>query len=358
MPTQPPSAFAVPSLAGAWQRHFPLGVAVWPEGRTPDARDLALVTRHFRQITPENVMKWRDTEPEEGTFTWAAADACVAFARRHGLDVHGHCLLWHHRLPSWVEVDKEGAPVPVSRLRQRLVGRIATLAGRYRGKVRSWDVVNEAILDDGSWRPTVWHRTLGPEFVAAAFHHAARTDPDARLGYNDFNCWKPAKRDAIVQLHAEVAATGARLDLLGMQAHYTLTEPPLEAIEAALDAFASTGARIAITELDVDVLPGPGSGGELEASGDPGATDLDPSRDGLPDAVQEALATRYADLFRLFRRYARHIAFVTFWGIHDGCSWRNSFPLRGRTNHALLFDRLRQPKAAFHAVRDVGQATR
>ena len=197
----------------------------------------------------------------------------------------------------------------------------------------------------------------GDEMVKLAFRFAAEYAPDAELYYNDFNAWRPAKRDGIVRMVKMLQAEGIRIDGIGIQGHWGLNYPKTEYIEAAIDAYAALGVKVMITELDIDVLPLTREGQIIgQVMADPQfqleefKTFLDPYARGLPDAVQQQLADRYAELFRIFYRKRDKIDRVTLWGVHDGMSWKNDYPVPGRTNYPLLFDRNRQSKPAFDAV--------
>ncbi|WP_411834054.1 endo-1,4-beta-xylanase [Pseudoxanthomonas mexicana] len=348
------------TLRSAYADAFRIGTAVNDDivsGR--DARSQALVPLHFDSITAENVMKAEVLHPEPGVWDFAATDAFVAFGRRHGLFLVGHTLVWHNQTPDWFFRDDAGAPLAADAMAARMRDYIATVAGRYRGRVQAWDVVNEIVGEDGEYRDTVWTRALGDgdAVVREAFAAAARAAPDAELYYNDFNTWRPEKRAGIVRMVKMLQAAGIRIDGIGMQGHWGLNYPSLEDIEASIDAYAALGVKVMITELDVDVLP-------LTREGQVIGTGLqhpqfrlpeferylDPYPDGLPDAVQRQFAERYAELFRLFHRKRDVIDRVTLWGVHDGMSWKNDYPVPNRTNHPLLFDRAHRPKPALETV--------
>jgi endo-1,4-beta-xylanase len=236
---------------------------------------------------------------------------------------------------------------------------IQAVAGRYAGRVDAWDVVNEVVAEDGSYRPTTWVRGVGSgdTLVKYAFTYASQAAPNAELYYNDFNAERPAKRDGILRLVRMLKREGVRIDGVGIQAHWGLNYPNTPWIEAAIDSFAAAGVKVMITELDVDVLPLTREGQVIgTVMSDPQfqleefKRYLDPYPSGLPDSVQRRLADRYAELFRIFWRKRDEIDRVTLWGVHDGMSWKNGYPVPGRTNYPLLFDRRRRPKPAFDAV--------
>jgi endo-1,4-beta-xylanase len=273
----------------------------------------------------------------------------------------GHTLVWHNQTPAWFFEDGHGKPNTPPAQIERMREHIRAVAGRYAGRVQAWDVVNEVIDNDGSYRPTTWVNAVGDgdTLVRHAFKFAAEYAPGAELYYNDFNAWRPAKRDGIVRMVKMLQKHGVRIDGIGIQGHWGLNFPKREYIEAAIDAYAALGVKVMITELDVDVLPLTREGQiigtvmsheqfQLEEFEE----FLDPYKDGLPRAVQRRLAERYAELFRIFYRKRDKIDRVTLWGVHDGMSWKNGYPVPERTNYPLLFGRDRQPKPAFKAVLD------
>jgi endo-1,4-beta-xylanase len=327
-----------------------------------DPRSSAVVDLHFNSITPENAMKAAVVNPQPGVYDFSQADAFVAFGEQRKMFIVGHTLIWHNQVPDWFFVDANGKPnshdAQVERMRQH----IQSVAGRYVGRVNAWDVVNEVIGEDGNYRSTNWINAIGDgdELVRLAFKFASEYAPNTELYYNDFNTWRPEKRDGIVRMVKMLKAAGIRIDGIGMQGHWGLDYPSTSDIEAAIDAYAALGVKVMITELDVDVLP-------LTKEGQIVGTvmqheqfqlpefkrSLDPYRDGLPKQVQQQLTERYAQLFRIFYRKRAVIDRVTLWGVHDGMSWKNGYPIPNRTNYPLLFDRNRQPKPALGAVLNV-----
>jgi endo-1,4-beta-xylanase len=317
-------------------------------GQDPPA--LEIVRRHFSTISPENVMKWELIHPEPDRFEFAAADQYVALGAKHGLFVVGHVLVWHHQTPRWVFEGAPGANLDPKLLLARLRAHVRTVVGRYRGRVQAWDVVNEAFEDDGSWRKTPWYATLGEEYVSKAFEFAHEADPEAQLYYNDYSLWKTPKRAAAVRLVTSLRERGIRIDGIGEQGHWLLDDPPLEEIEAAIIDLGKAGRQINITELDVDPLPRPEEliGADVSKRVEL-SPELDPYAHGLPESLQQRLAQRYRDIFSVFVKH-RAVSRVTFWGVTDSDTWLNNWPVRGRTNYPLLWDRQGRPKPAFDAV--------
>ncbi|HEX5056364.1 MAG TPA: endo-1,4-beta-xylanase [Gammaproteobacteria bacterium] len=347
---------------------FRMGVALNAEiVAGEDPASLEIVLRHFNAITAENVMKAEFLNPEPGVYHFGPADAFVKFGEEHGMFIVGHTLVWHNQTPAWFFQDKHGKPNTPQAQIERMREYIKTVAGHYAGKVNAWDVVNEVIDNDGSYRQTAWVKSVGDgdELVRLAFKFASEFAPGAELYYNDFNTWRPAKRDGIVRMVKMLQREGIRIDGIGMQGHWGLNYPKSEYIEAAIDAYAALGVKVMITELDVDVLPLTREGQIIGTAMNHEQFQLeefeeylDPYKDGLPREVQRRLAERYAELFRIFYRKRDKIDRVTLWGVHDGMSWKNGYPVPGRTNYPLLFDRDRQPKPALRAVLDVPKKTR
>jgi len=305
-----------------------------------------IITAQFNQISPENVLKFQSTQPAADRFTFDAADRYVEFGLSRKMQVVGHNLVWHMQTPAWVFTAADGGRADRDTLLARMREHILTVVGRYKGRIHGWDVVNEAIDEDGSMRKSSWQAGIGDDYVAKAFEFAHEADPDAELYYNDYNLEKPAKRAGVLKLVRDLQARGLRIDGIGDQAHWRLETPTIGDIEEALADLHRTGLKVMYSELDINLLP-------------PAARDADPAQanpyaNGLPDDVQQALAKRYADIFGVVVRHRDSVSRVTIWGLSDGDSWLN----RGRMNYPLLWDRQRQPKPAFQAVVDVLRGAR
>jgi endo-1,4-beta-xylanase len=280
--------------------------------------------------------------PAADRYAFDAQDRYVEFGLDRGMQVIGHNLVWHQQTPAWVFQGSDGKPADRDTLLARMRDHIHTVVGRYKGKIHGWDVVNEAIDEDGSLRKAPWHDGIGDDYVAKAFEFAHEADPDAELYYNDYNLEKPAKRAGVIRLVKDLQARGLRIDAIGNQGHWALETPAIDEIEQTLvDLHTATGLKVNYSELDINLLP-PAARGADPAVANPYAS-------GLPDEKQQALAKRYADIFGVFVKHHDWIARVTFWGLSDADSRLN----RGRANYPLLWDRQRQPKPAFQAVVDV-----
>lgn len=356
-----------PTLKAAYDDAFLVGSAVGGAVVAGTDASSEIVIRHFNTITAENVMKAGPINPRPGVYDFGPADAFVAFGEKHDMFIVGHTLVWHNQTPEWFFRDPDGNPNTPAAQIERMRSHIEAVAGRYQGRVHAWDVVNEVIAEDGSYRPTTWVRAVGDgdEMVKRAFEFAGEYAPGTELYYNDFNAWRPAKRNGIMRLVRMLQREGVRIDGVGMQGHWGLNYPRTEYIEAAIDSFASLGVKVMITELDVDVLPLTREGQIIgTVMSDPQfqleefEEFLDPYAEGLPDDVQRQLAARYAELFGIFYGRRDKIHRVTLWGVHDGSSWKNGYPVPRRTNYPLLFGRDLRPKPAFDAVLMVPRAMR
>lgn len=346
-----------PALKEVFKSDFLIGAALNPRQFSGDSNDeVLIVQKHFNTITAENAMKWMHLQPRHGEFAFTQADRFVEFGQKHGMTIIGHTLVWHSQTPRWVFQDQNGEPLTRDALLERMREHIHTVVGRYKGKVHGWDVVNEALNDDGTLRQSPWLKIIGEDYLEKAFQFAQEADPEAELYYNDYSLEGERKRAGALNLVKKLQAAGVKLIGVGLQGHYHLERPAARQIDETIAAFAGLGLKVMITELDVNVLPTPGSGGadvSTQFNADP---KLNPYPEGLPEEMQQRLARRYAELFNIFLKHRESVTRITFWGVSDRSSWLNHYPVRGRTNYPLLFDRNGQPKAAFHAVVDARRA--
>jgi len=346
------------SLKEAFAEEFLMGAALSEDqvmGEVPQA--IELVERHFNSITPENLLKWESVHPQPENYNFAPADAFVEFGEKNDMFIVGHTLVWHNQTPDWVFTDDAGVPLAREAFLERMRKHIHTVAGRYQGRIDGWDVVNEAVAFDdstdteASMRKTKWFEQVGPDYVEHAFRFAHEAAPDCELYYNDYDEWKPAKMQKICELVRTLQEKNIRIDGVGLQGHWGLNYPSLEEIENMFDVYGKLGVKLMITELDINVLPQPrqNEGADVTVRWED-QPEFNPYPDGLPDDVQQQLTERYREIFRLFYKHRDKLTRVTFWGVDDGQSWRNYWPIRGRTNYPLLFDRSYEPKPAFDAV--------
>jgi endo-1,4-beta-xylanase len=340
------------TLKETFKNYFVIGTALNEQqvfGK--DAKASKFIAEQFSSITPENLLKWGSVHPKPGEFNFEPADSFVAFGERNKMFIVGHCLIWHSQTPKWVFEDESGKPVTREVLLQRMKDHIKTVVGRYKGRVNGWDVVNEAIEDNGSSRKSKWHEIIGPDFIEKAFQFAHEADPKAELYYNDYNEWFPAKRETIVKMIKDFKTKGIQITGIGMQGHWGLDYPPFDEIDASMKAYSEAGCKIMVTELDMDILPNPFNNTGADVSKRFALTkESNPYVNGLPDSMKVVQAKRYADFFKLFIKYKGSMSRVTFWGVNDRQSWRNNWPIRGRAAYPLLFDSDYQPKPAFDAV--------
>lgn len=321
-----------------------------------DTAGAALVRRQFNTISPENVLKWESVHPTPGTFDFGPSDKYVAFGEQNRMAIIGHTLVWHSQTPAWVFRAADGTPATRDTLLARMRDHIRTVVGRYKGRVHGWDVVNEALNEDGTLRKSPWLAIIGEDFIAKAFQFAHEADPKAELYYNDYSLENPAKRDGAIRLVKSLQAQGIAVHAIGSQGHMKMDWPTVELEDTMITRFAALGVKVNVTELDIDVLPS--SSGDrsadvsrrLEAS-----SALNPWTSGLPDSVSTALAHRYARMFALYRKHRVDIERITFWGVSDGDSWLNGWPIRGRTSYPLPFDRQHRGKAAFDSIAAVAR---
>ncbi len=340
------------SISKAWEEYFLIGTAMNREqvsGRDPLA--MPFIAQQFNSVTPENAMKWERIHPLPGVYNFGLADSIVDFALSHDMTVIGHTLVWHSQVPDWVFHDSAGMVLTREPLLERMRDHIFTVMEHYRGRVSGWDVVNEAIDEDGSLRETRWLEIIGSDYIEKAFLFAGEADPEAELYYNDYNIEEPAKRAGVIRLIRELQEKGIGVDGVGIQGHWHLESPDMALVDESISEYAALGVKVMITELDINVLPTPSwlYGAEISKSADY-LDSLNPYTAGLPHSVEKELADRYGELFRVLARHPNDIGRVTFWGLHDGYSWKNDWPIPGRTNYPLLFDRHYRPKPAFDAV--------
>jgi len=338
---------AAATLKDAYKGKFFIGTALnTPQILGTAVDEVNIVKTHFNSIVAENCMKSGPMQPQEGKFEFDLADKFVEFGVNNNMQIIGHTLIWHSQAPRWFFTDSEGKDVSPEVLTERMKNHIYAVVGRYKGKVHGWDVVNEAIVDDGSYRNSKFYQILGEDFIKLAFQFAHEADPDVELYYNDYSEFVPAKREGIARMVKKLKDQGIRIDGVGFQCHIGLDYPSLDEYEKTIQLIAGTGVNVMITEMEISVLPMPDwrVGAEVSASFEY-QQKLNPYTERLPDSVSAQLDQRYVDFFTLFLKYQDVIPRVTVWGVNDGNSWKNGFPVRGRTDYPLLFDRKNQPKS-------------
>jgi len=345
------------TLKQAFENDFYVGAALnYDQVAGKDADAIAVVCKHFNSITPENMLKWVKVHPEPDRYDFEAADQFVAFGEKNNMFIVGHTLIWHHQTPFWVFRDKSGNPVDRETLLERMREHIFTVVGRYKGRIHGWDVVNEAVDVDGKLRRTKWLDIIGEDYIAKAFEYAHEADPNAELYYNDYDMYKRGQVRGVIQLVKDLQEKGIRVDGIGIQGHWGLYFPANDELEMTINELAPLGVKLMVTELELTVLPDAfGYRGADISKSFKAQKRLNPYPKSLPGCMHRKLADRYAELFSLFHKNRGLFSRITFWGVHDGYSWRNEWPIRGRTDYPLLFDRQCKPKPAFDAVTKVVQ---
>jgi endo-1,4-beta-xylanase len=332
------------TLRSVFGKKFLIGVALnTRQSSGKDVNAINLVKKHFNSIVAENCMKSGSLHPEENRYDFNLADKFVKFGEDNGMFIIGHCLVWHSQLPRWFCVDKDGKDVSPEVLKQRMREHIHTVVSRYKGRVKGWDVVNEAIMEDGSYRKSKFYQILGEEFIPLAFQYAHEADPDAELYYNDYNMHVVKKQHTVVKLVNSMKSKGIRIDAVGMQGHMGMDYPGIKEFEDAILNYASTGAKVMITEWDMSALPTVSHTANISETV-AFKKDMNPYPQSLPDSVSRQWNARMAEFWNLFVKHSDVISRVTAWGVTDGDSWKNDFPVRGRRDYPLLFDRDYQPK--------------
>lgn len=373
------TADAADTLKDSCKDRFLVGTAVnrsMVTGKTfrrtaeQNANDIALVKEQFNQISPENDLKWQLVHPREGPngYDFAPADAFVSFGLSNSMYLVGHTLVWHSQTPNWVfagtnppsasatvttnasATDRSGFGGGFGRyngprasrdeLLQRMRDHIHAVVGRYKGKIKSWDVVNEAIADGSGTnvlRNSLWLEIIGPDFIAKAFQYAHEADPDALLRYNDYGLENPAKRKKLMTLIKSLQAERVPVHAIGSQAHINVSTT-FDTMDQALTEIASLGLPIHITELDVNSAAGGQRGFGADISGNASTT-----QGGLVSEADKKQSEAYSGIFRAFLKHSDKVKLVTFWGANDANSWR----AQGKP---LLFDGDCKPKPAFDAV--------
>jgi|SRR5690606_37879352 len=320
--------------------------------RNPAANKV--IEQQFNSIVAENCMKSMFMQPREGEFYFKDADQFVAYGEKHNMHIVGHTLIWHSQAPRWFFSDEKGSDVSREVLIERMRNHIHTIVSRYKGRIHGWDVVNEAILDNGEYRKSKFYEIIGEDFIPLAFQFAHEADPEAELYYNDYSTAIPAKRAGIVRLAKKLQEAGIKIDGLGMQEHHGLTHASLEETEKTILDFADLGVKVMVTEMDISVLPHAKRhvGAELTDTAAYNKS-LDPYKDNLPEDKMNELGKRYIDFFTLYLKHKDKISRVTVWGVGDADSWKNDWPIEGRTDYPLLFDRDYEPKPFFTDLVDL-----
>lgn len=338
------------TLKKQFKEDFFVGAAINEEQISEIDKDaVAIIKNEFNTISPENVMKWMYVHPQPNNFYFDHADKYVKFGLDNNMHIVGHALIWHAQIADFMNAEKDS-----TKMMYYLEQHIKTMVSRYRGKINTWDVVNEALNEDGTLRETIFSNIIGENYLEHAFKLAEKYDANVDLVYNDYNLCEPLKRNGAIKLIQSLQKCGAKIDGVGIQAHWQLTKPTLEDIEASILSFSDLGIKVMFTELDISVLPNPWelNGAEVSQNFEKfeGDKKMNPYPNGLPEDVNIQLAKRYEDIFELFLKHKDKISRITFWGVTDQFSWLNDWPIKGRTNYPLLFDRNYESKKAYQRL--------
>ena len=343
--SRPKAEVNIPNLADAWSRYFDVGAAVSRDDVDFSSQTAQLLMKHFTALVADNEQKMDTVQPAEGIFNWEPVDAIVNFGEMTGMRFRWHPLLWHKQNPAWLFRDRASPSNPASKelLNQRLKTYIQTVMRRYKGRIESYDVVNEVLSDKSGLRTgaegSMWYDILGPEYIDNAFRWAKEADPSAELVINDYNLESdPRKRQEMFNLVKGMKQRGVPVDTIGIQMHIDIKAPSVPQIKETIELFASLGVKVMVTEMDVSVYSSP-----------------DEAKKNVTDAILLEQAQRYKDIFAVFREQAQkgNLAdMVVIWGALDAASWRNNDPVPGRTDAPLLFDGRLQSKPAFWGLVD------
>lgn len=343
------------SLSDAFENQFLVGAAISEDqilGK--DKKSISIVKNEYNTITPENSLKWMFIEPQPNMFNFDVSDKYVDFGIKNNMHIVGHALVWHSQLSDYMKKIKDRKTMSF-----HIQNHINTVVKRYKGKIHTWDVVNEALNEDGTLRESVFFNIMGSEYIENSFLWANDADPDVNLVYNDYNLCEEPKRKGAIKLIKDLQKKNIKIDGVGIQAHWQLNSPTIEEIEKTIISFSELGIDVMFTELDISVLPSPWElqGAEVNQNFEKFEDDkkMNPYPIKLPDAVKKKLANRYKDIFKLFLKHQDKISRVTFWGVTDKNSWLNDWPIKGRTNYPLLFDRNYQSKIAYKSIIDLKQ---
>ena len=342
--------FKKSSLSEKFKNYFFVGAAINKNQiLQKDEKSISIIKENFNTLSPENVMKWMFIQPKPNTFYFDDSDKYVQFGLDNNMHIVGHALIWHSQIADFMNSIKDSTI-----MMEHVSNHISTIVNRYKGKIDTWDVVNEALNEDGTLRESIFHKVLGENYLETVYKMAEKYDSNADLAYNDYNLCEPKKRKGAVKLIQSLQKNGAKINSVGIQAHWQLTSPSLEEIETSILAFSELGVKVMFTELDISVLPSPWeqSGAEVTQNfkNFEGDKKMNPFPKNLPNSMKLKLADRYENIFKLFLKHKEKISRVTFWGVTDKFSWLNDWPIKGRTNYPLLFDRNYKEKKAYQRI--------
>ena len=311
--------------------------------------DWPIITKYFNWVVAENCMKAEVIHPQEGVYDFTLADQFVDKAKAAGLKVQGHCLIWHSQCPQWFHHDKDGKLVSKEVLKKRIREHIYTVVSHFKGRVDAWDVVNEAFEDDGTPRKSLFWQILGTDYIPLAFQAAHEADPSIQLFYNDYSMYKASKVEGVCRFFKPLIQQGLPITAIGMQGHMILEDNKdgkyFKEYEHSINTIRDAGVPTFFSELDLTVLPNPyGFSGANVSDLLAYRPEMDPFKNGITKEKEAEAGQYWVDFYKMLIAHRDDILRVTFWCLNDANSWRNDFPIKGRTDYATLFDRQSQPK--------------
>lgn len=318
----------------------------------------AVVEKNFNTVVAENCMKPEVVHPSEGVYDFTLADQFVEKSLAAGMRVHGHVLVWHSQTPYWFHHDKDGKLVSKEVLKKRMKDHIFTVMGHFKGRVASWDVVNEAFEDNGSLRNSLWYQILGEDFIPLAFQYAHEADPAAELYYNDYNMNKASKVESVCKFFKPLVDKGLPVTAIGMQGHMILEDglKTISGYQHSIDCIKGIGLKTFYSELDLSVLPNPyGFSGANVSDRLKYTPEKDPYKGGISAEKQAEADNYWIEFFKMLIKNKESILRVNFWCVNDGNSWKNDFPIKGRTDYATLIDRKNQLKPVVQKIIELVQ---
>jgi endo-1,4-beta-xylanase len=341
--SRPKAEVNIPNLAEVWARSFDVGTAVSLKDVDVSSQTAQLLMKHFTVLVAENEQKMDAIQPTEGRFSWDAAESIIKFAEMTGMRLRWNSLVQHAQNPAWVFQDKANPSRAVSRdvLNQRLKTHIETIMRRYRNRVESYNVVSDALSDRAGLRTgaegSKWHEILGAEYIDNAFRWAKAADPNAQLVISDTRLESDSrKRQEMATLIRGMKQRGVPVDAVGLQMHINIRTPAVQEIRETIELFAGLGVKVMITGLDISIY----------------TSDTEAKKDPTPALLLEQ-AQRYKDIFAMLREQQQKgnlTDMVIIWGPSDAGSWKNNYPVPGRTDAPLLFDARLQSKPAFWGI--------
>ena len=342
------------SLAEAYRDYWYTGVSVnqWEvEGDQESHWDV--ITKNFNWVVAENCMKCEVIHPQEGVYDFTLADKFVDKAKAAGLKVQGHCLIWHSQCAPWFHFDKDGKLVSREELKKRMREHIYTIVSHFKGRIDAWDVCNECFEDDGSPRKSLFWQILGTDYIPLAFQYAHEADPNVQLFYNDYSMNKPTKVEGVANFFRPLIEQGLPVTAIGMQGHMILEDAKelLPQYDHSIKTIAALGVPTFFSELDLSVLPNPyGFSGANVSDRFTYTPEKDPFKDGLTKEKETEINQYWVDFYKMLIPHKDNILRVNFWCLNDANSWRNDFPIQGRSDYAPLYDRQNQPKGMIQEI--------